>query len=527
MEENVAANLIGPDALEADAVVPQCLDNQFVSDAVFEIMAAQSLDYRDATIAGLREKEFKREFIRSIIYSSQVVIQRAYLTNSDFLFKNFLPDDNKNFNAFANLVRSSAIVPFLFTEKSLRENLQMGTNPLGERAVKALLDELGDDIKCLRLAAEDNECARLCAAMATDFGSGLGRLNYMDDEQRNMVASELFLKPERLQEPGAFEAFNAAIDSLVDYATKKGREKGRSKKHLSRSDIYQDNFAADVGDAVVNGRFKRRSENSFLFELKKYVDLVYNTNLPDRLKRYTFTPENMPSRLALQDAPGTSYRPEMMNAILLDKEAIEYAQRAFMAHSQKAMSLPLLSDLTVADVEEIRRLPEWKTFTSSQTNVLHVLGNSSSFSNKLRSFEEDFDQFQRALSKWYHSKYERARVEERYCNYVSIALNVAGQVIVAGSHLDNYEKAAARMAVPFIIDNIPKKVKGYAVKLMVNVYDVAERKLDADRSYSVELMQTNLEHNREDIIELVRSISSVSKDALPPAFGHFADQGIM
>ena len=520
----MVAKLIGPDALEADAVVPQCLDNQFVSDAAFEIMQEKSLDYKDKNIADLREKEFRREFIRSIVYSSQVVIQRAFLTNSDFIFKNFLPDDNRNFNAFARLVRSKAIVPFLFTEKSLRDNLNMETDQAGKPAVETLLDELGDDITCVRLSTDDKECERLCGAMATDFGAGLGRLNYMQEAQRNLVASELFLHPSRLQEPDAFGAFNAAIDNLVDYATKKGREKGRVNQYLTRSDIYRDNFVVEGDRSVVYGRFKRVSENAFLLELKKFVDLVYNTNLPDRLKRYTFTPENMPSRLALQDAPGANYRPEQVSEILSDREAIEYAQRAFMAHSQKAMSLPLLSDLTVADVAEIRNLPEWERFKTSQAQILK---NPLSFVNRIKRFEDDFDSFQRALSEWYYSNYGQARVEEKYCNYVSLALNVAGQVFVAGSHLDNYEKGAARIAVPFTIDLIPKKVKGYAVKLMVSVYDVAQRRLDADRSYSVELMQTNVEHTREDIIDLVHSISSTSDDALPPTFGHLADQGIM
>lgn len=518
----MVSKLIAPDALEADAVVPQCLDNQFVSDNVFKAMTEQSLDYKDKTIAALRQSEFNREFIRSIVYSSQVVIQRAFLTNSDFIFKNFLPEDNRNFNAFAQLMRSKAIVPFLFNESSLRDDLKMATDPQGKMAIEALLSELGDDVTCVRLAVDDKECARLCAAMAVDFGAGLSRLNFMDDSQRNAVASELFVEPSRLQKDGAFAAFNAAVDDLVDYVTKTGRSKSRHNEHLTRSDIYRDKFVTDAPNAVINGRFKQQSDG-FVLELKKLVDLVYNTNLPDRLKRYTFTPENMPTRLALQDAPGSNYTPEQMSNVIADKDVIEYVQRAFMAHSQKAMSLPLLGDLTVADVVEIRALPEWDRFKTAQAKVLkHPL----SILHNIEAFEDNFDEFQRALSEWYYRKYARAKVEERYCNYVSLALNVAGQVLVAGSHLGNYEKAGARVAVPFVVDHIPKVVKGYAVKLMVNVYDIARRELDADRSYSVELMQTNAELAREDVVDLVHAVEAKAEPFLPQASGHFADQGI-
>src|SRR4051794_20418041 len=111
--------LIHPDSLEADAVVPQCLDNQYVSDAVFEDMLARGVDYRDADVKARREADFKTEFIRSLVYSSQVIIQRAFFVNSDFLFKHYAPENGESRAAFARLICDRAIVPFLFRESSL------------------------------------------------------------------------------------------------------------------------------------------------------------------------------------------------------------------------------------------------------------------------------------------------------------------------------------------------------------------------------------------------------------------------
>jgi hypothetical protein len=140
--------LIGPESLEHDAVVPQCLDNQYVSDSVFAKMVAGSLDYDHAEIARLRENDFRTEFIRSLVYSSQVVIQRAFLKNSAFLYKNFLPEDTENFQAFAQLIRDEAIIPFLFKESSLKDELSFDFSKEGDRATKALLDELDDIHMC-------------------------------------------------------------------------------------------------------------------------------------------------------------------------------------------------------------------------------------------------------------------------------------------------------------------------------------------------------------------------------------------
>ena len=76
--------LLSPDSLEADAVVPQCLDNQYVSDNVFSYMVKKDVGYDDPFVSEQREKEVKTEFIRSLVYSSQVIVQRAFLKNNDF-----------------------------------------------------------------------------------------------------------------------------------------------------------------------------------------------------------------------------------------------------------------------------------------------------------------------------------------------------------------------------------------------------------------------------------------------------------
>jgi hypothetical protein len=521
------AVLIGPDNLEADAVVPQCLDNQYVSDLVFSKMVERGVDYRDREIAELREKDFRTEFIRSLVYSSQVIIQRAFFKNSEFLYKNYLPENGENLRAFARLMREKAVVPYLFKESSLRDNLEFDVSKDGDRATRALLDEVGDEVTCVRLAVDDATNERATSSMATEFGVRMKRPDNMNDEQRNAMASELFADPQRLQEEGMWQAFDAAIDSLMDSSNAKSRQlRKSSNKLLTRQDVYRDNFIVEGKDDenVVLGRFKRPGpDNPFLLELKKYVDLVYNTNLPDHLKRYTFTPANMPSRMALQDAPGEGYRHEQLSTLVSDGDALESIRRTFMAHSQKAMSLPSLRHLKVADVLELRGLPEWDSFKESQAQILKY---PLQCLDRLEEFQRNFDQFQRALSDWYNRKYEWAHTEKKYCNYVSLALSLGGQLIVAGSDLGPYEMAFSMFASDRITNNIPKKVKGYAAKLMVGVYDIGKQRLDADRTYTIELMQTNAELMREDVVALLNSINRKSGADIPGASGQVADQGI-
>jgi hypothetical protein len=522
------AELISPDGLEPDCVVPQCIDNQFVSDQVFQDMMSRGADYLDDTVAGAREQDFRTEFIRSLTYSSQVVIQRASLKNSRFLYKNYQPEDRKNLHAFARLISEHAIVPYLYKESTLAAEQDFEVIDEGDRSMRALLQEIGDDVRCVRLAMDDAENDRAADIMAGDFGEGLTHLNSLLSEQRNAMASELFSNPDVLQQEGMWEEFEHAVDDLAAYAFAKIAELRREKKRLTRQRVYEDLFAAGDDDKgrrrnVALGRFKAPGPDSpFLLELKKYVDLVYNVNLPDHLKRYTFTPVNMPSRMALQDMPGEGYTHEQIRTIASDPDALEWIRRSFMARTGLAMSLPLLGDLSVADVVAIRQFPEWESFKDAQQKILK---DPLRYLNRLEPFQESFDQFQLALSDWYNRTYERKRTEQRYCNFVTLALSIGGVLAVAGSNLGSVPHDLGALAVPELAKKLPRSVTGYGAKLLVGVYDIGEHRLDADRSYTIELMQTGEELMGEDIAELLSAVNR-AEDALPGTDGLVADQGI-
>jgi hypothetical protein len=523
--------LISPDGLEADAVVPQCLDNQYVSDEVFQDMISRGIDYTSGEVAAAREREFRTEFIRSLVYSSQVVIQRAHLKNSEFLYKNYEPQSGReNLYAFARLIREHAIIPYLYRESSLTDKVDFQVRTEGDIALQALLREVGDNVRCVRLALKEGANDRATAIMATDFGEGIARLNGLSTEQRKAMASELFSDRELLQKDYDWQKFENAVDNLADYAFSRIRELRREEKKMTRQILYQDCFAAGSSDQeraknVALGRFKTPGPDSpFLLSLKKYVDLVYNTNLPDHLKRYTFTPANMPSRMALQDDPGQGFEHEQISAMIKDGEdVLEWARRMFAARTQPAMNLPLLSKLSVADVVAIRQLPEWEPFKDAQQQILK---NPLKCLDNMEAFEESFDSFQRALSEWYNITYKRDKTERRYGSLVSLALSVGGLLVVARSNLGPMPHDVADFAIPAFSTTLPQRVKGYAVKLLVGAFDFERNRLDKDRTYTIELMQANEELAREDVIDLLRSVNYQSENALPSAPGLLADQGV-
>jgi hypothetical protein len=491
-------------------------------------MISRGVDYLDANVAAAREQDFRTEFIRSLVYSSQVVIQRASLKNSKFLYRNYQPDSD-NLQAFAKLVREHAIVPYLYTESSLADQQDFEVLDEGDRAVQALLREVGDDVRCVRLAVDDGENSTATNMMARDFGDGLTRLNSLDSEQRNAMSFELFADRDTLQQEGKWQEFERALDNLADYAYNKIRALRREDKRIKRQHVYEDWFVPGNSDEersrnVALGRFKQPdADNPFLLELKKYVDLIYNVNLPDHLKRYTFTPVNMPSRMALQDVPRKGNTHEQISAVVSDADAIEWIRRSFMARMQSAMSLPLLSKLSVTDVAAIRELPEWETFKDAQQQILR---EPLLYLDHLEPFQDSFDRFQRALSGWYNRNYERETTEQRYGSFITLMLSIGGKAVVAGSHLGSVTHDVAIFTVPELVRRLPRKVTGYAARLLVGVYDIGQRRLDTERSYTIELMRTGEELMRDDLAELLRSVMDRSENELPSAIGLTADQGI-
>jgi hypothetical protein len=524
--KEVPMSLIGPDQLEADAVVPQCLDNQYVSDRLFSYLTELDADYNHPEVRKMRAQEVQTEFVRSLVYSSQVVINRAFMKNNEYLYRNYQTQSRDDFLAFARLLREKAVVPFLFTESSLVGNSGLALRDEGERAIQGLDREVGEDIVCVRMAVDDTANDEIGSEMARQFAQGLTRIRHLDPERRNAMASELFREPQRLHETGCWEAFNEALTRLAVYAFQKGGDLADQGGALTRTHVYGEHFVnpssndRQVREAITLGRFRKPDrDNPFVLELKKLVDLVYNTNLPDLLGRYTFTPVTLPSRTALQDKPAVGAKHTQLQGVLTNQEALYFIRRTFMDETQRAMNLPLLRDLTMADVVELRRLPEWEKFKDSQklilTNPLRCL-------DYFEHFQNDFDAFQRAMSEWYNRKYERPRTEERYVSIVSFVLQVAGRVLVMGL---GKEHPLGRVAAGFAPDLIPKKVKGYAAKLMVGVYDKGQKHLDKDRSYSLELMRTSEELTGDEVRELIHRLIESGDAAADEAGPQPADQG--
>ncbi|MBC7911126.1 MAG: toll/interleukin-1 receptor domain-containing protein [Pyrinomonadaceae bacterium] len=517
--QSKAAKIIRPGQLERDATIPQCLDNQYVSNEVFTGMVSNGLDYTDPSVNKLRERDAKNEFIRSLIYSSQIVVNRAFIKNNPFLYKNYLPGKSKSIGAFASLVRSKAIVPYLFREHSFTEKLNFDESKEGDTAARALLDVIGEDVTCVRFSENDKENETKISLLSSEFGGYLTKLRMLSDGQLKAMADELF---EAERAPVKITNFKKQITKLAEYAFKKGAG-------LSREDIYKDWFAEGTTESerkanTVRGRFRQSDGKNCLFELKKLVDLRYNTNLPDLLKRFTFTPAGMPSRIALQDFnPVTDAVKSTEAEKFVDDtfNRFDQMQRVIMATQQKKMNLPLLKNLTVADVQTIRSFPEWHKFTQAQKKVLEDPHSLTDFQTKL-------DDFQLAMTKWFNKTYPQKEGRKAFFNYATLTLQLAEQVFVFGIDPSGEHKGVKAKVIPYQAQSLEdvREVEGFMMSLLVSAVDVKKREIDKDRSYSIELLRSSEVLSGKDVLDMIKRFESIGKEKVNYAnVQQLAEQG--
>jgi len=499
--------IVNPGKLEIDATIPQCLDNQYISDEVFKHMINYKLDYTNDKIRQLREKDFKIEFIRSLIYSSQVIINRAFFLNSDFLYKNYLPSNQEDLLAFSNLMNYKVIIPYLFKNKSLDENLQFDISKKGDSATQELFKHL-ETVTCVRLSENEQTNQNLTTKLEQKFRNYLMSLKHLEEFQYNDMISKLF---NGSFSPDMWNIFKNSLVELSNFAF--------DEQNLTRDNIYKKFFIMN-NNKPSEGKFKIPEKNNpFLFEIKKLVDLKYNTNLPDFLKRYTFTPRNMPDRTTLQDWDYSDTSNPIENEEI-DKniDDLFHLKHNFIANSQSAMNLPLLSDLTISDVLVIRGFEEWSDFINIQQELLK---NPLSIPNLLSTYQDRFNKFQKALSVWYNIEYKRKHTEKMYSNFVSVAIVVAGETIILGITQEGLLQTFSSIVIPLLTKN---KYLGISIKLMLNVIDIGKRKIDKQLSSSLEIMKSNQEYSKEEILSLIKRIEKMGGDSVSK-IGKVADMG--
>ncbi|MCL2347121.1 MAG: hypothetical protein FWC50_02550 [Planctomycetaceae bacterium] len=155
------SNYILPHELEAGATFPACLDNQFVTWNTFQkLVTNPELNYNSLEIQTERKEATQLEFFRSAIYSSQMVINRAFFQNNEFLFNLYGKSaDEKDTKAFAKLVQRRIFLPFMMEKGDVFGDGDYTKKPEAGEAFNHLCEYMPNDFPVL-VSADDAENVR-------------------------------------------------------------------------------------------------------------------------------------------------------------------------------------------------------------------------------------------------------------------------------------------------------------------------------------------------------------------------------
>ncbi|HET8684283.1 MAG TPA: hypothetical protein VFM54_20765, partial [Micromonosporaceae bacterium] len=162
----------------AAVAVPQCIDNQFMPRRVFDGLKIEgttlaqvieaNLSGSPGGVAGEYARAQKTDYVRTLLFSDRVVLNRAAFWASPTLICAALGDDRAG---LVRLLADKVIVPFLQYESSFEELPRFNYLEQGERAVRSLAaDPALSELTCVTLGGTNQQLnERRAAGMAESF----------------------------------------------------------------------------------------------------------------------------------------------------------------------------------------------------------------------------------------------------------------------------------------------------------------------------------------------------------------------
>ncbi len=361
--ENTEFYALEREDLEEVAVVAQALDNQWVSRRQLREMLKSS--QKNSQLLGLKDIEARRaplaraEYIRSLITTEQVLINRAFLYNTETVRRDYVqPGESQE--AFTELLGSGVIVPYLLKEQvPIQPPKSFDTDKSGFSVDKEAFEkwvQICHETRphCIRLSWDEQENNNLTNVMVRRFRAWASTLHLVADAG----SFDLFMRD--LGVPA--EDKDRFLKHLRDVA----RWSIDNSDTLTREEIYKRFVVADETKPV-DGKYDPKKP--FSGQIKQLADLSYNINLPDALERYALTPIDALPRTALQEL--TVKSGQSGNYITYD-ELKRLLQREWFAALNVAGGefLSSLNFLTLSDVKAIRATDQWAAYMEELRGLL-------------------------------------------------------------------------------------------------------------------------------------------------------------
>lgn len=462
-----------PAKLNPGAIVPQALDNQWVPTRVLRRLMRRGKSLKDWQQTPESKKLVLSEWRRALIYTPQVVVNRAALFNNSIIVNDYSGPDKPHFQ---DLLNRRVIVDYLLTEESPDQRPLFDIND--EKWLRWLEVIQGAELACVRL----------------DWGS-------QEDDFRNVAAIfheyiQSLNMPDRIEHlttvlripRGRREDFRQRLIEVARYAF----EVAAQGKNVVRNALYKQ-FVCQDESLIDEGWYD--PNKPFAAELKEIFDLRYNVNLPDALGRYAFTPKGSPDRTLLGEISQSSFESQLRDNQI--SELIQSIKRLHFALINEGLYLKGLNLLSLGDVIKIRQTEEWEKYIQSLTILLN---NPLAFENHVDRLVADFAALNRRLTemKIQKTRAAAANLAARWQPAMSIILAV-------GSAWMKFSRDPADPA-RILVETLSAPVAVGFAPIAVNLKIAATARVDL--GISINFLRNKVNHGRDVWREIKGSLES-------------------
>ena len=337
----------------------------------------------------LRNESVKRELIRTLIYSPQVIVGRQSLVNEEVLVR-FAEKETEHLLELMDhariavlLARSNGAKGNAYEEQDLIDFLDHKPFPFkpevnGEKVWRGILSQQGaKHLPYLRL--NPRESSEVPARFTTLF-VGLDA----DELAMDALFRDCLGREASMAECEEFRTFWR--EDVGDFA----HYERRSRKTISRTSVYQEYIFSPLKSDTDYLKSRDKTEpgissslvdwrKKYQLVIKRITDLAYNANLPFTIGVKSFVPPDLPDPSAL---PGHIYQHVRIDnpEVEQQQEAVRAAWRAwtdvaadtsefFFHKMQHRCVLADFGSFSLKDAVAVTNYPEWRAFAAAQRAV--------------------------------------------------------------------------------------------------------------------------------------------------------------
>lgn len=509
-----------PGDLKPVSIMAQALDNQWVptellnrifkrnrSRMPFRPKASLSSDW----VRKERERLVRAEYVRALVNSDQIVVNRAYIYNNHAVIRDYerqpvTVEQSNTRNALKQLLSNHVIVPFLYTENDPTDPpppqtaKRQGFGTIAFEAWKQLCGET--DMQCVRLSWDGAENSQL-------LSSRMNRRFHMFAETAWSGDEAQYIRDLKLQ-PSDGAPFMKRLEEVGDFATRVGREKRgdpdtriRNSPLVTRNELYL-RFVTQ-GENTAEGVF--HGYKPFAKEIKQLIDLAYNTYLPDALGGYPLTPFDSLTRLSLQEYN----QPVAIPTETTEEQLLEQLRQVAFALTQQGLYLRSMDLLTLPDVLAIRSMDEWSEYLKAMESLLR---NPFSFADPqagVRDVGVKYARLMERASTIIEQRYveRKTQVMEAWTPLIELVFTVGGSILTLTGHPT---LGVVVKAIPAPLTKATEQVIG---KLVIR--GLAEEQAQADLANSIVFLKAQMRTSERTWQEVVGKLKDIygKKDDVP------------